>query len=594
MHELTVFDQDNNKIILKGPGRKGGEGEVLKIKNNDFLCAKIYYKEKLSSTLEQKIRAMVKNPPGENLTEKKQGIRASSIAWPVSLLYSSEESKREFLGFTMPLIDTGLFREAHLYYDPEDRLKTFGGSFSWLYLLTTAFNISFVVSSIHNKGHCIGDMSGSNILVARTSAISIIDCDSFQISDKITNKKYYTKVATGDYLSPEMMGRNFRTEDIDRYYSDLFALGILIFKFLMNGVHPFQATGKAVWELPTTEQKIKEGLFPYSGTFKDVSPPKYAPPYRIIPPDIQELFYRCFVKGHKNPKQRPEASEWANALQHEISHIKKCSSNENHLYAGNLESCPWCELKITGKTNSDLFPPPEKTKKEKIRSGDISGINFPLNFHKEKKPAKIPKPQLIVNPGKLSFDIENNDDETLKILIQNSGDGTLSGTITSEQSWIKINEKSFTIQNKSENTITIKKQKLPSKIHGIKHTGSLLIRSNGGTQKIPVNAGQSSLPLLEVSESRIAITNIEPGKTVISKIEVKNKGNAILTGTIKTDREWLLLSTGIISASDTQSVDIIADTSKMDLKPLHSGHIIIKTNGGEAFVLLALSIKKPI
>ncbi|MBQ3684720.1 MAG: protein kinase, partial [Methanomicrobium sp.] len=256
MPEITVysrtprtaggFECGGQRITLSGPIKSGGEGMIYAVKYSDGICAKVYHRNKINAELREKVKAMINNPPGENLTGELDSSHSSLISWAISALYDSNLPDAHFLGFTMPLIDTSMFREAHRYYDPDDRIKYMGGTFTWLYLLTAAFNIASVVSAIHLKGHRIGDMSASNILVARTAAVSFIDCDSFQITDAATKKTYYTKVATGDFLPPELMGVNFRTDNIDRYYSDLFALGVMIFKFLMNGFHPYQARGAGV------------------------------------------------------------------------------------------------------------------------------------------------------------------------------------------------------------------------------------------------------------------------------------------------------------------------------------------------------------
>ncbi|EHQ34608.1 protein kinase domain-containing protein [Methanoplanus limicola] len=353
MDKTFVYDRKGIKYTLIRPPRKGGEGEVFRLSENPALCAKIYYRNVITEEICEKITSMTDNPPAGDLTEHNKKTRSASIAWPLSELYKYP-GRKDFCGFLMPVIDTELFREAHMYYDPEDRSRYLSGSFTWKYLLTAAYNIACTVSAIHKSGHCIGDMSGSNILVARTAAISVIDCDSFQIENKKTGKKFFTKVATGDYLAPELMGINFRTENIDRYYSDLFSLSILIFKFLMNGVHPFQARGKGVDDYPTTEHKIKNGIFPYLRNVRQIYPPLYAPPYAILPPEIRALFERCFVKGIDKPYMRPDAEEWVKVLQDELSGLKQCCNNPNHWHSGYLQVCPWCEiLKIKKK---EYFP----------------------------------------------------------------------------------------------------------------------------------------------------------------------------------------------------------------------------------------------
>lgn len=293
----------NNKI------KSGGEGTIFHVNEIKKTCAKIYHKDKNLPELEKKVIAMIENPPDDFRWISKDH---RSIAWPVDALYSDNRFK-DFIGFLMPLIDMKVLRESHLYYDPDDRKRGFGGGFTWRHLWVSAYNLSSSIASIHEKKHRVGDLRETNILVAPNALITLIDCDSFQIFNKNSNRYFYTRVGTGEYLPPELMNVSFSENDIDRYYSDLFALGIIIFKLLMNGVHPYQSKGKLVDDAPSIEAKIIKGYYPYEN-IKGVTPPDYAPPYSILPPEVQDLFHKCFVEGHKKPEMRPTALDWFSTL----------------------------------------------------------------------------------------------------------------------------------------------------------------------------------------------------------------------------------------------------------------------------------------
>jgi DNA-binding helix-hairpin-helix protein with protein kinase domain len=189
----------------------------------------------------------------------------------------------------------------------------------------------------------------SNILVSPNALIAFVDCDSFQVKDSINGRVFYTRVGTGEFLPPELHSVDFRDGDHDRLYSDRFALAILIFKFLMLGVHPYQAKGPIMDNTPSIEGKIRKGIYPYAGS-KGVLPPDYAPPYEIIPLPLRRLFHRCFVQGHLEPSVRPAAKEWMDTLQGVIETLKECGVNRNHIYADHLSDCPWCKM------DSDFFP----------------------------------------------------------------------------------------------------------------------------------------------------------------------------------------------------------------------------------------------
>jgi DNA-binding helix-hairpin-helix protein with protein kinase domain len=343
--ELIVYNSAGRELTLGETRKSGGEGKIYSVKGKQFLCAKICYTSSITDELSNKIAAMIRNAP-EDPTWSVMGYR--SIAWPIDIVFFDSERKL-FAGYTMPLIDTRVFRESHTYYDPADRIREFGGTFTWKYLMTAAFNIANAVTAVHQKGHCIGDLRESNILVSPNTLIALVDCDSFQIRDSATGKMFYTRVGSGEFLPPELHSVNFKNSDHDRIFADRFALGILIFKFLMMGVHPYQAKGPLLDDTPSPEGKIMKGFFPYSSSNR-VQPPDYAPLYEIIPEPLSILFSRCFVEGHKEPSKRPTAREWLDTLRSVIDTLKECGANRNHVYADQIGSCPWCKM------NTDYFP----------------------------------------------------------------------------------------------------------------------------------------------------------------------------------------------------------------------------------------------
>lgn len=306
--KLIVFNKNGEQIRLNDTGKGGGEGKIYEIIGDNLHCVKIFKPEKITNELHEKIFAMIKNPPTDPTWES---IKHRSIAWPNEIVYQNHD---QFIGYMMPYLRN--FKESNLCFG-ESRIKEFGEDFSWRNMLIVSSNIASSVAYIHEKGHCIGDLRRKNILVSKNSLITLIDCDSFQIKDSTAGKTFFTKVGFPDYFPPELMNVNLEEKSYDRYYSDLFALGILIFRFLMLGTHPYAARGPLVYGANTDAEKIMKGFFPYIN-IKGVKPPDFAPPYDIIPPNIKTLFHRCFVLGYKDPIQRPKSVEWFQALRSEI------------------------------------------------------------------------------------------------------------------------------------------------------------------------------------------------------------------------------------------------------------------------------------
>lgn len=359
MEKVFLQSQDSSyDAILTEKLGAGGEGTVYSVEGRSDICVKLYHKDKLSVTLENKLKAMLARPP----LDPTLSFGHYSICWPTHLVYSSEDCS-EFLGFAMPLIDKNVFKEYHLLCDKPGstssvcyRLENFGTGFTYLHMYAVALNLVTCVMNIHKAGHAIGDLNDKNILVStKDSKLTVVDCDSFEIRDADAIR-YDCNVFMPEFSAPEVIKR----ENIDdRQLSDRFSLAILIFKLLMLNTHPYASRGSSVEHLNTPEEKIMSGYYPYKEYESlDVRPPVYALPYYIIPPEISALFDRCFVEGQNNPEKRPTPDEWFNALKENYdamyAYYKKnktmCSENVLHVFPRHLDECPWCEMK------DDYFP----------------------------------------------------------------------------------------------------------------------------------------------------------------------------------------------------------------------------------------------
>lgn len=310
---IYAENESGNEFILIKSELSGGEGQIYYIADKPDMCAKIYYFDFLTTEIEKKLKIMVQHPPVDPTIST---LHHHSIAWPVDILYQdNEEREKKLIGFTMPLINVNRFLPLFFYFGNKDRIRLFGGNFTWKHLYNVAFNLSSVVSALHEKKYFIGDFRENNILVSPDALVSIIDCDSFQVKNESNSEVYYCRVGVGEYLPPEIITNNFRDENIDRKYSDLFALSILIFKILMCGFHPFASRGEAVSDISQIHEKIQKGHFPYEKSISDLYPPIASPDYElVIPLEIRKLFHRCFVEGLFNPQKRPSALEWFDIL----------------------------------------------------------------------------------------------------------------------------------------------------------------------------------------------------------------------------------------------------------------------------------------
>jgi len=321
---MLITNRHNQPISLAGVLGKGGEATVYSLHHQPNQVAKIYHRP----TEEQaaKLTAMLATPPHQPTTH-------TAIAWPLEQLYRDKQC----VGFIMPkIIDS---HSIFTVFNPIMRARVLP-RFNWQALHQTAYNLAVVVSAVHAKGHVIGDINESNILVNHRALVSLVDTDSFQIST-LDDKIYRCKVGKPEYTPPELQGVRF-TEVNQTIHHDNFSLGILLFQLLMNGFHPFAGvlqTRESVGRVDL--YGIKEGLFPYQAN-PQLNPPPHAPPFAILSPLLQSAFIRCFVEGYQHPLGRPTATEWISLLETSLNNLVHCPNNPRHLFANHQTECGWC------------------------------------------------------------------------------------------------------------------------------------------------------------------------------------------------------------------------------------------------------------
>lgn len=297
---LTAYDPDGRAYILLTSGRSGGEGEIYHLPDDSTRCAKIFHPHRRTPEIEEKIRSMIQTPPTRDLL--------SSLTWPEKPLTDLPKGGR-VIGYLMRRISDD-YRSAHLWYDETPGTSTGVSRIR----IRASYQLARIVAGIHAAGHVIGDLRENNLLVSETGNLIMIDTDSFQITEPKSRRIFWSKVGTGEYLPPEHLDGSFAVEGCNRIYGDYFALAVLIFRFLMDGVHPFQAKGPLVRDAPATTDKIELGYFSYEKRQAGITPPDYAPPYDRVPPALRSLFRDTFVTGHRSPSARPDPMQWVSIL----------------------------------------------------------------------------------------------------------------------------------------------------------------------------------------------------------------------------------------------------------------------------------------
>lgn len=323
----------------------GGEGAVHELPTQPHLCAKVYHALARTAERRTKLDAMIARPP----TDPGAQDNHHSIAWPQALLFEGATPA----GFVMPLAPPGA-GIALEYLQPEDRLQHHPG-FTFQYLLTAGRNLAAAVHAVHQTGCCIGDINESNCLITGRALVTLIDCDSFQVTLP-TGRASRCPVGKPEYTAPELASARLATTDRTPA-TDAFGLAVLLFQLLMQGFHPFAGRWPGPGEPPSVSARIQRGLYAYDGR-STYPPPAAAPAPRLLPPPLRLAFQRAFVQGTTDPTRRPLAEEWVRLLDDAREHLRTCPRNAHHVFARHLRICPWC---AAARRGTEYFPMPPGT-----------------------------------------------------------------------------------------------------------------------------------------------------------------------------------------------------------------------------------------
>src|SRR5581483_11376743 len=133
--------------------------------------------------------------------------------------------------------------EFHQIANPSDRHRptqdaSWTQGFDWHYLVATGANLALAVEILHDADVVVGDFNERNILVSGEARVTLIDCDSMQITDPATEEKFLCPVGRPEFTAPELINADWR-KTVRAPSSDLFALAIHLHQLLLEGSHPY-------------------------------------------------------------------------------------------------------------------------------------------------------------------------------------------------------------------------------------------------------------------------------------------------------------------------------------------------------------------
>jgi serine/threonine protein kinase len=241
---------------------------------------------------------------------------------------------------------------------------------NWLSYFQVCVNIARGVKRMHAAGLAHSDLSYKNVLIDPVSkSAAIIDIDGLVVPGLYPPDV----IGTADFIAPEVVAtKHLRSKDPNRNLpnrlTDLHALAVLTYMYLLYR-HPLRGGNyfgaiesdkeedllmgeKALFIEHPTDSSNRNFEREYGDDLNKLHPwtDLKALPYSVTGPYLKELFDQAFIKGLHNPRERPPAEMWEQALIKTDDLKLKCSNNScNQKWFvfdnSKVTKCPFCGTK---------------------------------------------------------------------------------------------------------------------------------------------------------------------------------------------------------------------------------------------------------
>lgn len=303
----------NEAVVLDDKSfASGGEGGLFNIQSPSRYVryvAKIFHPHKRKDQQrEAKINYLIENRPDFEYNPSHQ-----PIIWVEKSLY---DEKGLFVGFIMPKA-TGEKLEVLCSPRMPKRLGSewqrlaFGHEDSMRLRMKVCYNIAAAIHQIHATGkYVLVDLKPDNILIHSNGLVSIVDMDSIEVIEN-GQTKFPATVVTPEYTPSEYYEGVRPGDQVIEKSWDEFSMSVIFYRLLL-GIHPFAASAVPPYDnLVTLGDKIHHGLYvhqPNEQLFSIIPPPHRK--FDDLDEEVQQLFDRTFIQGHKDPRKRISAELW--------------------------------------------------------------------------------------------------------------------------------------------------------------------------------------------------------------------------------------------------------------------------------------------
>ena len=372
--KLTAEDGTDVEFIDDGDPKSGAMKEVYFSPDKSYVVA--FYRQKQDFRAIERLQKIV-GDYRENLLNGSNGDYWKELfCWPTKMVTWNDRT-----GIVVPTYNKKYFFQSGPRQGKEKEGKWFASAFlcnrfltkqekgNWFLRFKMCIKMARAVRRMHAVGLSHSDLSFKNVLVdPETGSACVIDIDGLVVPGKYPPDV----VGTPDFIAPEVMEtKTLALDDPNRHLpnreTDLHALAVLIYMYLFQR-HPLK--GKKVNSMDETlDEELsmgKKALFIEHPTDRSNRPDlaqvsKFdlpqgdveKRPYTLAGPYLKPLFDRAFIAGLHDPKKRPTALEWEEALIKTVDLMQPCTNPncEEGWYVFNNKmrpQCPFCGHQYKG------------------------------------------------------------------------------------------------------------------------------------------------------------------------------------------------------------------------------------------------------
>ncbi|MBF0133052.1 MAG: hypothetical protein HQL75_10760 [Magnetococcales bacterium] len=288
---IERYDQTGYPVFLEDqPIEHGSKKGIYHIASRGDVIAKVIFED--CAAIENQCKRFLEL----GNEERDRTETTFEFSWPKALLY--DEQKR-FCGFTMAVF-WGLNPLSSLYRSGSKLPKSEQES-HWRSCHEAGLHLAQAMVDLHHKQIFSHEIIEDNLMLSSKGQLVWLGVDNLSDQESDAASLWASLPSDEKY-------RKLQTWDA-------FSLGITLFKLLMQGHHPFQGHWRGKGHVNTLDHRTMNGLTPYHRRNHHlVRPPRNAPLYDALSPELISLFDRLMVLGTHNPAQCPTPQEWVEAF----------------------------------------------------------------------------------------------------------------------------------------------------------------------------------------------------------------------------------------------------------------------------------------